>query len=496
MPRTLTEGEFNAIKSALLDQAPDGLSEAEFQRWMGPRLDGAIAQAENSPAPVSGSALRRFLSGAGGMLNPVPMVTGLAHAVVHPVDTLTGIGAAMADQGSKAKQAANDGRYVEAAGHGLAAAIPVLGPTAAGVGERMVDTGDIATGIGETAGLVAPVVAAGALRARAQARMAGTDAAKLERQAVQQVADQVLAPANPRFKGKAQAIAPEVIRRGMTGSRDDLALAAEEGQFRAGQAIDAAVEAGGGPKSGVIVDPVIGQLEQKIADLHVNGQPIPGTEGRIAALQARVDYLNAVAKQRPQPPGLVAANAPGINPKAISFEDLKRIRDEQYALADKARGYERMGNPALSAEGEAARDTGSAIRQQFGRLSPDLADANADYAFYKTLGDVLDPVQGRPKSTRLPAGVTGGERVSGALAGQIVGGKIGGFVMGQVIPWIKEMRNGPAWQLADAQDKMRLAAAIRAGNVPKAQRLMVRIGQAAVVSRSATNPNESQMPTP
>jgi hypothetical protein len=57
--RTLTEGEFTAIKQALLNAAPEGLSEADFQRWFQPRFDGAIAEAEHSTQPVSGGSLRR-----------------------------------------------------------------------------------------------------------------------------------------------------------------------------------------------------------------------------------------------------------------------------------------------------------------------------------------------------------------------------------------------------------------------------------------------------
>ena len=53
------------------------------------------------------------------------------------------------------------------------------------------------------------------------------------------------------------------------------------------------------------------------------------------------------------------------------------------------------------------------------------------------------------------------------------------FALSVVRPWIQKMRTEPAWQLADAQAKLRLAAAIRNGNVPLAQRMMIRIEQAA-----------------
>ena len=95
---------------------------------------------------------------------------------------------------------------------------------------------------------------------------------------------------------------------------------------------------------------------------------------------------------------------------------------------------------------------------------------------------------GRPKSTALPTGVTGGARTVGAVVGQM--SKIPGlsFVLSVVVPKVQELRASPAWQLAKAQDKMRLAEAMRSGNVGGMQSALVKIEQYAPKS---TSPNES-----
>lgn len=488
MPRELSEGEFTAIKSALLSQAPDGLNEQEFDRWFTPRFDGAIAQAEHSNAPVSGGALRRFLSNAGSMLNPIPIAQAGLGAVS---DLVTGnfdgqLVQAQVDQWNKAKNAPS---VTESLGHGLAAVTPLVGPVAARAGEQIA-SGDVAGGLGATAGLVAPFAASAALRGRVAQRAQRGDPAKLEREAARQVADRVLAPGAAKFKGKAETIAPEILKRGLTGGRDDLIQAADEGMSVAAQRIDDAITAGGGPGSGVMIDPIVRQLRQRLEGLLINGEPIKGAEGRVAGLRERIAQLERTAKTPPQRPGLIPTGTGRAKPlRALSFDDLKRFRDEQYRIANDAKAYQRMGNPSLSDEGFAAAEAGSAVRQEFARLSPELAAANADYSFFKTLGDVLDPAQGRPKVTAPSSGITGGAATSGAVAGSLISPKAA-FVLSVVRPWIQNVRSTPAWQMADAQSKMRLAQAIRNGEVPLAQRLMAQISEGAVLASQARTGTE------
>lgn len=98
-----------------------------------------------------GSALGRFASGAGEMLNPVTMVKGLYQAVTNPIDTAVGIYDQQGQQFDKAVQSAREGRYSEMVGHGAAAFVPVVGPLAADIGEQA-GRGDVAGAAGRLAG--------------------------------------------------------------------------------------------------------------------------------------------------------------------------------------------------------------------------------------------------------------------------------------------------------------------------------------------------------
>lgn len=255
----------------------------------------------------------------------------------------------------------------------------------------------------------------------------------------------------------------------------------------AGGKIDAAINAAGGPKAGVNVNPILAQIDQTISDLSVNGQPIAGNEGRVAELKARRVQLEQNAQVQPSR----TVRPPNAPLRVQSFEELRKYRDQMYAQADEAKAYQRNGDPKLNDKGFASAQTGSAIRQEFGKLAPDLAAANADYAFFKTLGDVLDPAQGRPKQTGPTSGVTGGSRTVGAVAGNLLNSPQIGFVLSVVKPWIDDIKAKPEWQLASAQDKLRLAKAIETGNVGRANSLMAKI---AYVPR-ATSPNESRNQT-
>lgn len=496
--RALSPDELTAIETEIANKAPRGMSDDEFDRYFGPAYEQAVAIAENTAAPLRGSSLSRALSGLWNALPspkaiyqslPIPESMGGGGVVAGPVNALAGIANAHAEEARKAFDAPT---LPEKIGHGIAAVTPIVGPMAANIAERTAATGDVAGAVGGAAGLIAPVAAVGALRSRVQAQQRAGVPALLEREATQQVADRVLAPGNVKFRGRAQEAAKGILDRGMAGSRDALREAADAGMQKSGGEIDAAIQRSGGPQAGVYIDPIVTQLRQALDDISINGVPIKGAEGKYAELQARMQQIEQQAKTRPIGSLPVKGQAPQPV-KAMSFEELRKIRDEQYAQADQAKAFERNGDPQLSAQGFAASQTSSAIRQEFGKLAPELAQANADYAFFKTLGDVLDPAQGRPKQTAPTSGITGGKRTVGTVMGSMAGGKVGAFVLGTVLPWIEEYKSRPEWQLADAQSKMRLAAAIRAGNVNRARGLMAKI--AAVSPRQSTSPSESQSQT-
>lgn len=115
------------------------------------------------------SALRRYAGGVGEMLNPVTMAQGLWQAVRHPLETTEAIVEAQVGQAKKAKSMYDQGRYSEMVGHGVAAALPLVGPVAADVGEQ-IGEGDVAGGLGRGTGLLAPFLMKPAAQAVRRAR--------------------------------------------------------------------------------------------------------------------------------------------------------------------------------------------------------------------------------------------------------------------------------------------------------------------------------------
>lgn len=474
MPRTLSEQEFNAARDKAMASLPKGLTEPEFQRLIGPAMEQALGEAENTDPAVEGSATRRFLTNAGEVLNPVAAAKGIYHAVTDPVGTVVGVGQQMADQWSKAGTALEQGQPREALARAVSGSVPLVGPLVADIGEQ-VGRGDYAGAAGRVTGLAVPFGAQKALSARATSR-AATKAPMLEREAAQQVAGQVLAPGNPKYRGQAQDIAPGILARGMRGNRLELQQAALEGMDDAAMRIDAAVDAAGGVKGVMPVQEILVGLRQRMGELKDSaGNPLSSQAAvRIKKIEERVRRVQALGGRK------------GV----VTYEDLKKIRDENYRIATEARGYEKAGNLSMVDEGYAAREAGSVIRDVFGRRIPDSMQPNADYAFFKTLNDILDPAIGRPKNMTPTAGVTGGARTTGAVIGAMTGSKAATFVASVVLPWVKERMADASWQLADAHSKMRLAQAMKRGDIGLMQSVMVNMGKAKV----ATSSSQSQTP--
>lgn len=96
-------------------------------------------------------ATKRFAGGAAEMLNPVSMAQGLGQMVAHPIATIVD---PMARNAVRAYDLGKEGRYSEAIGHGAASVLPVVGPLAAQIGEDVGQTGDVARGLGQAAGMI------------------------------------------------------------------------------------------------------------------------------------------------------------------------------------------------------------------------------------------------------------------------------------------------------------------------------------------------------
>lgn len=426
-----------------------------------------------------GSAADRFLSNAGEMLNPVTMATGVYNSFRHPIDTATGILNQANDQRLKAHEAQDRGDYGEMAARSLAAAIPIVGPMAAQVGEQ-IGSGDVAGGLGKATGIAA-LYAAPKLLGEKAPNPVKADA--LRRQAESTVAEKVLAPANPKYKAAAAKVAPELLKRGIQGDRIALQQWAEdligESKGKIDQVIDSYPDT-----AKLSTKPVLKSLDEGLQKLTYD--TTAGTEVN-PALKPIYDKLR-------QQHAFVSRLG-----DEMSFADMRRLRQQMDSVAEEAGAFAaKSGDTNLSAAGQAALDTANALRRQIASERPELAVPNADMNLALTVRDILDPTKGRPKTASVTTGATGGLHTTAAIIGSGVSNvpglkAIAAFVASDVIPRIKNAQVSPANQLRLANDMQKLSESLAAGKTSAAQKAMLNLsmyvpGLSGQVGRLTTEP--------
>ena len=335
--------------------------------------------------------------------------------------------------------------------------------------------GDVAGMAGGAVGLLGPFAVKYGLELKHAPDPQAADL--LRRSAEQQVSERVLAPGNVRYKGTAQQVAPEMLSREMQGTRLELQQLADEGMTKAADAIDAVIAKQGPPAQHLMdVKPISQALQDRIDEFTVNGETIPTATGKVQQLTKIKDFLDTKVGN------------------TATFADLKRMRDDFYRAAAEAKGYQFQSDTGMADLGWAAREAGSAIREAFAQAHPDLVGPNADYTFYRRLGDVLDPALGRPKAVNaVTSGATGGLATAGAVIGQAASSVPGvralsALATANLLPKIKAALNSPEYQLASAAKKMRLADAIERGDVGAITSVLSTISPYA--------PREQETPTP
>lgn len=488
MPRQLSEQEFNALRQKVLQAAPDNLTPEEFNRYYGPAMEQALGEAENSNPTPEGSAVGRFLSNAGSMLNPISAAQGVYQAVTHPLDTAGAIVGAQVDQGRQAIDLAKQGRYSEALGHGAAAVVPLVGPAAAGAGEQIA-SGDVAGGLGTGAGLLAPMLTPAAVRQGARVlperAAAALDAGANERYA--KVMSPQVGPSKLRFGGMAEKVAPELAKDPAMSawSRAGLEAKVSDAFDRASEVLDATADERnvGKPIDTAPIVEALTKARDALVAQPFEGSQIPNdTVGQLVTKPGEGQVFKAGkvpeaigAEQVPAPNASqvstldrIISEVSGLG-KVAPYEALRRIRAAWDSVAKLV--YSPSVTQDFTAKlGEklAASKGAGAIRETLATAEPDTAAANKTYNLTKTAKDVLAataeverarPRLGRAIMTRLTTTMAG----EGAAG---VPGAVAGFLLGPVVD--TAMNSGFTTKLKTAQLMTRLAAAIRGGNVEEA----------------------------
>lgn len=446
-----------------------------------------FAVVNGQKVPVEGSPTERFVEGAAKYLNPVTAVEGMASAVRHPLDTAKAQWDALEQQRNMASELAKQGRYSEAIGHFVAGMLPFLGPPAAAAGER-IGSGDIAGGVGEAVGLLAPAalpLAKSAVGATVNAAK-GIPGAAGVLNAAADVADQA---ANTRA---AQVIAPTVgankVRLGNMAAEVAPAVARETtGLTRA-----------------AIARSISGKLEDAAAgldaasDARLEARSLP-TRPVLDALQAARDRLTAKAVEasefKPQSgvnrPPVGEDVVPGPNAARVAqidqamqeirklgpvarYESLRRIR-ESYDAPAKAVYSPAVTADFLKAQGgqRGAADVTGAIRGYLAKMDPGTATANADYSLWKSADTVIQAAE-EVDRVRPTVGRTIMSRGLGAAVGASEDGPLGAAVGATLGPLLERAGSGlsPAIKITVARNLASLADALRAGQVTRATGLL------------------------
>ena len=472
------------------------------------------SQPISEPKGPEGSALGRFASNLGEQINPVTMVKGVWNTlpipqamggqgiIEGPYNAAAGILGAANEQRLKAHEEMDKGNYGQMAARSVAAAIPILGPAAAAAGEQ-IGSGDIEGGLGKSVGIVGPMLLAfGALKGKSTAQTAAK-AGALEREAVQQVAQKVLAPKDRKYQPMAQDAAKELLKRGVQGDRVAIQQWADDLINDAASRIDEVIDRY--PETQTLkTRPVLDMLDDTLKSMEFDTAPPAKNPMQGVVTNAQGQPARLAGKAAPSAPprgghGHAAPQNPRVNPvlqaeydaiKAqrdfiaqrgddMTFADMRRLRQSLDRVGQTAKARAKAaGDMSLDVMERATSEAGNAVRRQIAAERPELAGPNADMHLGIAVRDILDPVKGRPAAPpSSPHGVTGGYHATAALIGSglsnVPGLKaIGAYVASEVLPKLREAQVSPANQLRLANDKFKLAQSLKAGKVSTAQSIL------------------------
>lgn len=476
-------------------------------------------------APLDGS-MERFLSGFVENVNPVTIAKGLFQAVSNPIDTVKGIAQQQLGQGRQAAQMFGQGRYSEAAGHGLASIIPLIGPAAVEAGER-IGQGDVAGGLGEGAGLLAFTAGPSAVRGATTAARAVTPAGAkagvaglLERGAADRAAGVMspqVGPNKVRFGNRAEDVAGQVVKRTeSTWTREGLHAQVQEKLAAAERGLDDAANARLSART-FETQPLIDALLEKRKRLTAGTVDASKLQRKVSTRESPiVDEFGKpimVESKTRQPVGEDVVPHPNaarvaeidralaeleqLGPVA-RYESIRRIR-EAYDGPAKAIYNPSMTADYLKAQGGkmGAADVTGVLRDNLAKWDEGTAKANTEYSLWKTADDVLEatrevertrPKVGRQIMTRLTTTLAGGQQAGAA-------GAAAGFIFAPIVD--AAMNMGVTTRLHTAKLMSNLAQAIRQGNearvVSLSEQLKRIAAQGAAIQGQSTSPSGFQM---
>jgi hypothetical protein len=253
-------------------------------------------------------------------------------------------------------------------------------------------------------------------------------------------------------KVDAARLAPEMLKRGVKGSREAMLEQAKEQASNIGHAIDdviADAAARGTIVDGKVAREAIQQARQALMVPSAAGKPI-AIEGAQAAL-GKLQKLDTFVERLGN---------------AIPIEDAQRVKQAWDKIVSKAGLYgpKATASATDNAEAWAIREAATSFRKLLADASPDLAALNKEFAFWGGLRNVLKETAKRTQaqggglsaaisgSAGAAAGLASGDSLGDSLEKAVLGGVAGRQAVKMIqSPWFRTSVSAPLKNaLADA----------------------------------------------
>ncbi len=291
---------------------------------------------------------------------------------------------------------------------------------------------------------------------------------KLKEQAAKQVV-QALGPTKERFKAIAQKLTPQILQRGLKGSREALQEKAATTLHDVGTELDAILTQHAQQPIGI--QPVVAALETSKDAFRTTSAAGAVVEFEPRAIKQLTGLQQVLTDLGPTP----------------TVEQLVAVRRAWDKVVSQAGGFEHRAVGAIGvplkdiSEAWAKREATGSIRELLAQQVPDLAAINKEWAFWKNLNDVLLQTMKRTQPQGVGLGrvvTTGAGAAAGAVAGSSlgpVGALSGAAALAKVSDMARSVMQSPAWRLASAQLKDDLANAIVKNDAGKIAMALARI---------------------
>lgn len=489
-PDDFTDAEISSALKAI--PAANAATSPQAKTWT--QLAGDVAGTAEDVAIGAGKRLVETGVRGGALLRKIPGIEWLSekfpsvNVPITPTSTAQKIGGAL-EQGAELLAPS---RAVTSAGLKAAEILGAKG--ALGVLPRMAVEGAGSAGLAAAQGaspggaVAAGVIGAAIPGASGYAEQA---AAGLKSQA-EKLAVQALGPTKERFKAMAQKIAPEVIRRGLGGSREALKDISEGMVKDVGSQIDEAIQQYGtraSDTSGVLAaleaakEPFRTTRTMSVADAAKSGLlNRPGVSVSGTTAEVPVIFDKRPIEQISSLQGILQDLGP--NPRVDQLVAVRRAWD---SVVSQVGGYAQRAPGAIGvplaeqSEAWAKRKGANAIRSLLDQDVPELSAINKEFSFWKSLDDVL----GQTLKRTQPQG-PGLGKMAAEAAGQVVGGvagsgagplgTVGGaLTAGKVAAGLTQVFRSPRWKFVDAKLRDSLADALISGSQQRVLGTMSRI---------------------